>query len=80
MNQPVIESVPSLSQGISRQAPSLRYPGQVEDAKNVNFSVVDGARKRRGTVPLKELTGNAGSQTEYRILRLEKMKKAIDKY
>ena len=72
MNQPVIESVPSLSQGISRQAPSLRYPGQVEDAKNVNFSVVDGARKRRGTVPLKELSGNAGNTTEYRIHRIER--------
>ena len=72
MNRPFIEAVPSLVQGISRQSPSIRYPGQVADAKNVNFSVVDGARKRRGSIPLKLLSGNAGSNTEYRIHRIER--------
>jgi len=62
MNTPFIEKVPALYQGISRQAPSIRFPGQVEDAKNISFNIVDGARKRDGSVYAKTLNySNAAS-------------------
>lgn len=41
--------IPSLAGGISRQPAHMRFPGQVEDADNANFSVVDGLHKRPGT-------------------------------
>jgi len=73
MRQPFIEKIPSLVQGISRQAPTVRFPGQVADATNVSFSVVDGARKRRGTTLIKKLSqGNAN--TAYRIHAIERDK------
>ena len=43
------QSIPSLHNGISKQSPSIRFPNQVEDAKNVLFSIVDGAIKRPGS-------------------------------
>ena len=39
----------NLAQGISRQPASARFPGQLEDAVNMDFSVVDGMRLRPGT-------------------------------
>lgn len=39
----------NLAQGISRQPAHLRFPGQLADATNAAFSVVDGASKRPGT-------------------------------
>jgi len=38
-----------LSNGISKQAPTVRYPNQVEDAENVQFSILKGASKRAGS-------------------------------
>ena len=49
MHTPFTEKIPSLFQGISKQAPSIRFPGQVESASNISFNVVDGARKRPGS-------------------------------
>ena len=46
------QRVPSLVQGISRQSPVVRFPGQVEDASNITFNVVDGASKRPGSVAM----------------------------
>ena len=43
------QHIPSLHNGISRQAPSVRFANQVADAKNVMFSITDGAVKRPGT-------------------------------
>lgn len=39
----------NLSQGKSTQPPHLRFPGQLADATNLTFSVVDGMSKRPGT-------------------------------
>ena len=60
MNTPFIEKIAALYQGISRQAPSIRFPGQVEVASNVSFNIVDGARKRMGSQYFQTLyNGNA---------------------
>lgn len=45
------------AQGISRQPAHLRFPGQLADAVNCSFSVVDGMSKRPGT----HLFGRIGS-------------------
>ena len=41
--------VQNLNQGISRQDAALRFPAQVEDAKNIIFDTALGARKRHGS-------------------------------
>jgi hypothetical protein len=46
-----------MASGISKQPPHERFPGQVEDAQNVVFSVVDGAGNRNGTTFHKNITG-----------------------
>ncbi len=66
-----IDVTPSLVQGISKQSPSIRLPGQVEDASNVSFNVVDGARKRPGTRPLTTINVN-GQYGSYRIHKIER--------
>lgn len=71
-NQPFVQTVSSLVQGISRQAPGVRYPGQVADAKNITFNVVDGARKRHGTIfKSREDTGGE-PYTNYAMHRIER--------
>lgn len=81
MNTPFIEKIPALYQGISRQAPSIRFAGQVQDAKNISFNIVDGARKRPGTKYSATLTtSNAASNmprspsgtSQYKIHRIER--------
>ena len=81
MNNPFIEKIPSLFQGISRQAPSIRFPGQVADAKNLSFNVVDGARKRAGSEFIAALQGstaetsqgdNIAPTEQYRMHRIER--------
>jgi len=42
-------SAMQLAGGISKRPPHLRTPGQLEDAQNLVFSVVDGINKRPGT-------------------------------
>ena len=43
------QHISSLHNGISRQAPSVRFPNQVADAENVLFSIIDGATTRPGS-------------------------------
>jgi hypothetical protein len=57
--------------GISRQSPTIRYPGQVSDALNVNFNIVDGARKRSGTKFVAFISGATYNQ-QYRMHRIER--------
>ena len=47
--QHLLSKIPSLINGISKQSPTMRHLTQVENAENVNFSVVDGVSKRHGT-------------------------------
>ena len=73
-SQPFVQTVSSLVQGISRQAPGVRYPGQVEDAKNISFNVIDGARKRHGTTfesEVEDTSGNA-QYNKYAMHRIER--------
>lgn len=52
------QSIPTVFQGVSRQPDSVRFPGQVQDAENVDFSVETGGfSKRLGSRILKKLTG-----------------------
>lgn len=60
-----------LAGGISQQPEHLRFPGQVADAENVDFSVADGIRKRPGTRFEFRVTGlTAGVQ--YRLHAIER--------
>lgn len=70
MVQPVVRKIPSLNQGISKQAPSLRFPAQVSDAKNIEFSVVDGARKRPGGFTVSRIAGV--NDDAYRMHKIER--------
>lgn len=60
------QAIPTIFQGVSRQPDSIRFPGQVEDALNVTFSVETGGfSKRLGTTILTQI-GNA-ADTDYRL-------------
>lgn len=65
------QRIPGLMHGISKQSPTIRYPGQVSDALNVNFNVVDGARKRAGTKNVAFISGATYNQ-QYRLHRIER--------
>ena len=74
-SQPFRQRIPSLVQGISTQAPSVRFPGQVEDAKNISFNVRDGARKRPGSKSVinDNTLGNSVEPTEsFRMHKIER--------
>lgn len=71
MSKPFVERVVSVTQGISKQAPSIRFPGQVEDATNVSFNVVDGARKRKGSAFLGFIGGASGTAS-YRMHKIDR--------
>lgn len=49
MPEQVLIEIPSLYGGVSRQAPHIRNPAQVESAVNAGFSPTIGAYKRPGT-------------------------------
>ena len=66
-----VERVPSFVQGMSRQAPSVRFAGQSATADNVYFNVVDGARKRAGTTYLNSIVGGNPTVT-YRMHKIER--------
>lgn len=51
----------TLSGGISQQPSAVRFPGQVRDAANVDFSVVDGASKRAGSRWVRTISGLSNS-------------------
>ena len=72
MFTPFVNKIPSLVQGISKQAESVRHPGQCEDAVNINFNIVDGARKRRGTKFLGQDAVGAYEGVQYRMHRIER--------
>lgn len=69
--------IQSLFQGISKQPPSVRYPGQVQDAKNVDFSVETGGfSKRYGLRLKKKLSGmSPGSARKLQIINRDKSEK-----
>ena len=69
--QPIVQRIPALVHGISRQPPQIRYPGQVDEARNVVFSVVDGATRRPGTRAWVRV-GDAERATRYRMHRIER--------
>ena len=68
---PFLAKVSSLNQGISRQAASLRFPSQVADAENIDFTVVDGARKRPGGETIAVVAGVQANST-YRMHKIER--------
>lgn len=68
---PFYQRIPSLIHGVSRQSPSIRFPGQLQEAINVNFDIVDGARKRSGTRHVKSVTGGV-YEAKYRLHRIER--------
>lgn len=49
--------IPLLSGGISQQPANVRFPSQVQDASNVDFTVLSGASKRPPTKYVKKITG-----------------------
>lgn len=50
MGKLIEQSIPTMFQGVSRQPPSVRLPGQLEEGVNALFSVVTGGfEKRPGT-------------------------------
>lgn len=49
-----------LAQGVSRQPAHQRFPGQVEEAVNVQFDIAAGIRKRPGTVFDRRITVSHG--------------------
>jgi len=56
--------IPLLTGGISQQPANIRFPNQVQDANNVDFTVLYGACKRPPTKYVKLLTGiTAGVDT-----------------
>jgi len=57
---------PLIAGGLSQQAATNRFPGQVEAASNADFTVQDGITKRRGTRFEALLTGLTGSGN-YRV-------------
>lgn len=58
MGQLVEGAIPQIFNGVSRQPHSVRFPGQVQEAENVIFSVETGGfAKRLGTRIKKKLTG-----------------------
>jgi hypothetical protein len=60
-----------LAGGISQQPAHLRFPGQVQDAENVDFSVADGIRKRPGTSFEFRVTGLVAG-LQYRLHAIER--------
>jgi hypothetical protein len=68
---PLYERIPALVNGISKQSPTVRYPGQVADAENVNFSVVDGVSKRKGTSSFLHFP-NVNPTVQYRLHKIER--------
>lgn len=66
------QRIPALIHGISRQSPTIRFPGQVNDALNVNLDVVDGARKRSGTEHVAFIAGAIEYNGKYKCHRIRR--------
>jgi len=67
---PLYQRIPALVHGISKQSPTIRYPGQVSDATNVMFNVVDGARKRCGSRYVGQVTTSGLVGGKYKMHRI----------
>ena len=63
--------IPSLHNGISRQAPPIRFTNQVSDGENVLFSILDGALKRPGNRYHSHVTINKGD-CNYRMHKVQR--------
>jgi hypothetical protein len=59
--------IQSLFQGISKQPPSVRYPGQVEDAENTDFSVETGGFSTRLGLRLKKKIAGLATGVDRRL-------------
>ena len=68
---PFLAKVSSLNQGISKQAAALRFPSQVADAENIDFTVVDGSRKRPGGETI-AVVGGVQANSTYRMHKIER--------
>ena len=70
MGRLVEGQIPQIFNGVSRQPNSVRFPGQVQEAENVIFSVESGGfSKRYGTRIKKKLTGlTVGSNRKLHII------------
>jgi len=58
MGKPIEQAIPTIFSGVSRQPDSVRFPGQVQDAENVSFSVETGGFSPR--MPLKLISKISG--------------------
>jgi len=65
------QATPILSGGISRQPTDLRLPSQVQNASNVDFSIVDGVVRRVGTKYAATVTGLTAG-LDYRMHAIER--------
>ena len=66
-----------LAGGISKQPAHERFPGQLEDANNATFAIVDGASKRPGSIWVAKVTGLTGGSI-YRVHPINRS--ATEKY
>lgn len=69
--------IQSLFQGISKQPPSVRFPGQVEDAENADFSVETGGFSTRLGLRLKKKISSmsTGSNRRLHVINRDKSEK-----
>lgn len=69
---PVVQRIKSLSNGISKQAATVRYPNQVEDCNNVQFSVLNGAVRRPGSEHILDVSGDIAANRTYAMHLIER--------
>ena len=70
-SSPLVQRIPAIINGISRQSPTVRHPSQCQEAENVNFSVLNGFSKRGGTEFYKKI--NTGVRTNtYKMHKFER--------
>lgn len=66
------QHIPSLHNGISKQSPTVRFANQVSDAKNVQFSITDGAVKRPGYRQFNYYLSNNSTINGTRVHKIER--------
>ena len=69
---PVVQRIKSLSNGISKQAATVRYPNQVADANNVQFTVLNGAVRRPGSKHILDVSGGVTPNRSYGMHLIER--------
>ena len=69
---PLVQRVKSLSNGISKQAETMRYPNQVADAANIQFSVLTGANRRPGSTQVLNITSGISANQTYGLHMIER--------